>query len=148
MSQDLSEFRARVGTLKRTRGRGTGGGLYPILGKEALAAVERLRAAGQDWAQIEASLGLSKTTLTSWKRKARLRGELPEVVSSATRSHGRRRRDKGLVPVEVMKVERCTETTAPSASSRALTLTTPSGFKVEGLTAREALSLMEGLGCC
>lgn len=143
MSQDLEGLRTRISTLKRSRGRGTGGGLYPILGPEVLRVAEELRAQGLGWPEVEAKIGLSKTTLACWKRKARQDGQAPSRERPLSRALHRERVGTKLVPVDLKQVPQPT-TSTPLTS---LTLTTPSGFKVEGLSEAQVRRLIGSLRC-
>lgn len=142
MSRELEELKARISTLKRSRRRGSGGGLYPIVGPEVLAIVEKLRAKQLGWPEIEEKVGLSKTTLLCWKRKARQQGLVEGDEFSQAMPKRPRRGNKKLVPVTV-KDERI-ESPSQLVS---LTLTTPSGFKVEGLSEGQVRRLIGGLRC-
>ena len=142
MSRELEELKARISKLKRSRRRGSGGGLYPIVGTEVLAIVEKLRAKKLGWPEIEEKVGLSKTTLLCWKRKAKQQGMAEgDEISRATAKRPRQR-SKRLVPVTV-KDERM-ESPSQLVS---LTLTTPSGFKVEGLSEGQVRRLIGSLRC-
>jgi hypothetical protein len=84
--------------------------------REVLRYVAEARAARRPWAEITATLGLSKSALTRWRRR--------EVAVPA------------LCRVRVV---------APPRPSQALAVITRSGHRVEGLSLGEALEVVRAL---
>ena len=87
------------------------------LKRRATAWIVKRRAAGVRVAEVAAELGLAQGTVLSWSARAR-----------ATHS---------LVPVEVV--------TEPSAE-KTVSVVSPSGFRIEGLSLLEAAALLRAVG--
>jgi hypothetical protein len=88
--------------------------------REAMGYVEEARRAGRPWSEITATLGLSKSALTRWRR-----------------SEG-----PGEPALRRVRVAR----EAATAPQRALAVLTAAGHRVEGLSLAEAVALVRALG--
>lgn len=86
--------------------------------REVLRYVAEARAARRPWAEITATLGLSKSALTRW-----------------------RRRDAKVSPLRRVRV-----VAPPPQPSRELSVVTRAGHRVEGLSLGEALEVVRALG--
>jgi len=112
---DLRTLRRALTSRRRGRGR-----LPTALRAPALAYARRRRRDGAGVAAIAAELGLCSETIRRWTR-----GPMAAVAPA------------GLVPIEVV----ADDTPAP----RALTLHSPSGFRIDGLSLDEAAALLRAL---
>lgn len=108
----------------------------PEVRREVVAFALRTRAAGWTWAQVGSAVGLPPTTPRRWVLTAEAQGggaadrERAEVTAPA------------VVPVEVMGEAAL----PPSEAEVALTLVSPRGFRVEGLSLGAAAQLLAVLG--
>ncbi len=84
---------------------------------EVLRYVEEARHAGRPWSEITASLRLSKSALTRWRRRAGSRGRTLRRV----------------------RVE-------SALASRGVSVVTAGGHRVEGLSLAEAVEVVSALG--
>jgi len=92
---------------------------YPAGMKELLLAfVDRAREAGMSAGEVSRRLGVSQRQLSNWR--AAVRAERP----------------RAMVPVRVVD--------EPAASST-ITLVSPNGFRIEGITIAQAIELLRAL---
>ena len=91
--------------------------------REVLAYAAQCRAERRTWAQVADDLGMSHQTLRRWCLAA-------EQASCAV----------ALAPVEVMVA-----TESPLPPARLLSLTSPAGYRVDGLDVAAAASLLRAL---
>jgi hypothetical protein len=87
--------------------------------REVMGYVEEARRAGRPWSEITATLGLSKSALTRWRRSA---GAAEPAL----------RRVRVVAPV--------------ASAPRAVAVLTAAGHRVEGLSLPEAVALVRALG--
>ena len=117
---------------------GRGGAYTPTLRARILAYVELAKAAGISEASCCKSIGVSPTSIAAWRRAARqaetseqpepsVPFDVPLELSTAPIS-------KELVPIEV--------TPSPIHLGGGLSLVTPRGFRVEGLSLEQAFALV------
>ena len=103
---------------------GRGHTYTPSLRRRILIFVDLARAAGISEAECCKSIGVSKTSVTAWRRMEPIPTEPPDDEPSL----------KALVPVEV--------TPSTIQLGGAITFVTPSGYRVEGLTVDQAAALL------
>jgi hypothetical protein len=116
LSDETKQLRAEVAALHPGRGR-----KYPAeLRWRILGWVDRELAAGSHEAACGLALGIPSHRFEEWRRRERERDA--DAVSAT------------LVPVEVS-----------GALAAPLTLTTPSGFRIEGLTLADAIAILRAL---
>ena len=118
MEAQAQRARAAVVSLGR---RGRTARVPDEVRREVVRYVELARGRGETWASISATVGLSKSALLRW--------------SPSRRRPGR----------AVSRLRRVAIVGEPLRSGMALCLTTPGGYRVEGLTAESALALLRGL---
>jgi len=87
--------------------------------REVLRYADEARAQRRPWAEITATLGLSKSALSRWRRMGR--------AAAALR------------PVRVVAPP-------PAATLRGVAVVTAGGHRVEGLSLAEAIEVVRGLG--
>jgi transposase-like protein len=108
--------------LRRELSKVTGrrGPCFPSdLKKRASAWIAEQRAAGTTVAELAKELGVASGTVLRWSADARANGS------------------RAMVPVEVI---------AEPVAGGALSVTSPAGFRVDGLTLAEAAALLRALG--
>jgi hypothetical protein len=114
---------------------GRGGAYTPRLRARILAYVELAKAAGISEADCCRSIGVSPTSIATWRRASRQAAapeereqafETPELPAEPV--------SKELVPIEV--------TPSPIQLAGGLSLVTPRGFRVEGLSLEQAFALV------
>lgn len=116
MTRELALLKRDISRLERGRGRR----ISAALRERAVAWALSQRQAGASWVGIAQELGLGLDTVRRWC--------LPQKPTAVSRS---------LLPVKVV------ESTAERGT---LSLLSPNGFRVEGLTLTEAASLLKALG--
>ncbi len=119
-TNELSTLRREIGTLRVGRGR-----RYPAALRERIEkAIDESGEAGWSRVRLASALGMPAETLAKWRAEARTR-------PSSTL----------LVPVEVVNA-----TCAAKPVCRQYTLTSPSGYQVDGLGHADVLALLRELG--
>jgi hypothetical protein len=119
MEASVKRARAAVQALGR---RGLRQRIPEAVRAEVLRYVDAARAQRRPWAEIAATLGLSKSALTRWRRSAR------------------RSPAAALRPVRVREERPC------ASPERGLVWITPSGHRLEGLGREDAVALVRALG--
>jgi len=125
MNMSRSELVAELAAVER-RGKATR--YPPALRKAAVEYCDKRRASGLSWKKIGRSLRANPDTLRRWHTE--MGGAI--VVPAAA-----------LVPVEVVEVQ---EPASPApAAPQSLQLTSPGGYRVDGLTVELAAQLLQAL---
>jgi transposase-like protein len=137
MDAELERFRQEVARLQEGKVRSSV--RYPeALRAFAVRYVAEAQGRGESQASAAARLGISEPTLGAWRRGSPWRRR-----SGAAAPPGAGER---LVPVAVRE-EPAGAAAADVAHTSGVAVVAPTGWRVEGLSAREAAALLKELGC-
>ncbi len=112
-----------------------------------LAKYEKLLAAGMKAPQAAKKVGVSYITLLAWRKKL---GKTS--TAKPGRKPGRRSAKKAKKAARKSsrkgsrKTAKKTRKAAPSGSTESLILITPSGYRIEGISPRDLITIMKSLG--
>mgnify|MGYP001189060059 CR=1 FL=1 len=113
----------------RDRERGRGKRIAPSVRRLVLAHVARRQRGGDSLRVLSAELGIGFETLRRW---------LAAPASASTRQRRRKRPPAALVPVAVVPA-------LTAARARLVSVVSPSGYRVDGVTLDEAALLLRAL---
>lgn len=127
MRATLVELRTEVDGLESVAGRRR----YPRgLRARLTSAARELRAGGASWEQVAGEVGVGASTLLRWCERAATSPSGASVVPSTF-----------VVPVELVDARR-----GVSDEARSLVLTSPGGWRVDGLGVADVAALLRALG--
>lgn len=102
-----------------------------------------LRKAGTSADKAAKKVGVSYLTLLKWEKKAGKKFKKPKKAKRKTAKRGRKP-SKTAALKKALKVPK-KKGRPPKAKKGSLTLVTPSGFRIEGITSAELIKVLRGL---